>query len=137
MTATGRVLALDPGAVRVGVSVTDSARTMAFPRAALAANESLVEQVRLLVEEEAAVHLVVGLPRSLDGTEGPAAKSSRVLAAALQSVLSLEIELFDERLTTVQAAASLRAAGRGSKEARDVIDSAAATVLLEAWLEAR
>ena len=137
MEATGRVLALDPGAVRVGVSVTDSSRTMAFPRAALKADALLFDQIRLLVDEEMATHVVIGLPKSLDGKDGPAAQSARELAAALGEVLDVEIELFDERLTTVQAAASLRAAGRDSREARDVIDSASATVLLDAWLNTR
>ena len=137
MTATGRVLGLDPGAVRVGVSVTDSTRSMAFPRDPLAAGQGLLERVAALVEEEGVTLVVVGLPRSLDGSEGAAATAARTLAADLEIALRVEVELFDERLTTVQAAQALRAAGQSAKQAKETIDSAAATVLLEAWMAAR
>lgn len=137
MAATGRILGLDPGSVRVGVSVSDSNRSMAFPRPALPAGEHLVEAVCALVDEEEATLVVVGLPRSLDGSEGPSARAARELAAGLRAHLSIEVELFDERLTTVQAARALKAAGQSEREARAAIDSAAATVLLEAWMETR
>ncbi len=137
MVATGRVLGLDPGAVRVGVSVTDSARALAFPRDPLAAGQDLVASVVRLVDEEGVSLVVVGLPRSLDGTEGPAAIGAKALAEELGAALEVPVELFDERLTTVQAAQALRAAGQSSKQARSAIDSAAATVLLEAWMEAQ
>jgi putative Holliday junction resolvase len=137
MTATGRVLGLDPGAVRVGVSVSDTTRSMAFPRDPLPAGPELVERVAALVEEEGATTVVVGLPRSLDGSEGTAAGAARALATELEVALDVDVELFDERLTTVQAANALRAAGQSAKQARGVIDSAAATILLEAWMESR
>lgn len=137
MTATGRVLGLDPGSTRVGVSVSDSQRTMAFPRPALVAGGGLVAQIATLVADEEATLVVVGLPRSLDGSDGPSARSARQLAAELTEVLGVDVELFDERLTTVQAANALRAAGQSGRQARTSIDSAAATVLLEAWMRAR
>jgi putative holliday junction resolvase len=139
LTATGRVLAVDPGTVRVGVSVSDSERTMAFPRPALEADDALLDALAAMVEEEDVVSVVVGLPRSLDGSEGPAAARSRMLADALRHRLPAEVEvvLVDERLTTVEAAASLRRAGQDARRARGSIDSAAATVLLESWLAAR
>ena len=90
-----------------------------------------------LVEEEGAVTVVVGLPKGLDGREGASAQAARSFAAALEEPLStagVTIELHDERLTTVQAAGALRAAGRGAREQKGSIDSAAATVLLEAWI---
>jgi putative Holliday junction resolvase len=136
----GRVLALDPGSKRVGVAVSDSGRTMAFPRPALAAGDGLVDAVRRLAEEEGAALVVVGLARSLSGAEGVAAEASRRLAAELEPALSelgTPVELHDERLTTLEASGAMSAAGRSKRSQRSSIDSAAATVLLESWLRAR
>ena len=137
--AVGRVLALDPGARRIGVAVSDRQRTMAFPRPAIEVDPSGRHLAMLvaLVEEEGAVTVVVGLPKGLDGREGASAQAARSFAAALEEPLStagVTIELHDERLTPVQAAGALRAAGRGAREQKGSIDSAAATVLLEAWI---
>ena len=136
----GRVVALDPGAKRVGVSVSDSGRTMAFPRPALVADAQLIDAVRTLIEEEAARVVVVGLPKSLSGREGTAAAAARALAVQLEAALGkldVTVVLHDERLTTVQASAALRGAGHSTRQQRDMIDSAAATVLLEAWMAGR
>ncbi len=137
--AVGRVLALDPGQRRIGVAVSDRDRTMAFPRPAVQVDSSgrHLDALAALVEEEGAVVVVVGLPKGLDGREGASARSARAFAAAIDERLGGEavtVELHDERLTTVQAAGSLRAAGRPAREQRSSIDSAAATVLLEAWI---
>jgi putative Holliday junction resolvase len=81
--------------------------------------------------------VVVGLPLSLDGTEGPAARSARDEAEQLAAVLDdRRVVLFDERLTTVSAQAALAQAGRRGRAARSVVDSAAASVLLQSWLDA-
>ncbi len=137
VTTTGRVVALDPGSRRVGVAVSDSGRTMAFPRPALDADDTLLDKLRELIEEEGAVAVVVGLPKSLNGTEGTAAASARLLSVQLAARLvdlDLEVVLHDERLTTVQAAGALSRAGKNTRSQRSSIDSAAAAVLLEAWL---
>jgi putative Holliday junction resolvase len=134
VAGTGRVLALDPGSSRVGVAVSDSARAMAFPRPALEAGERLTALVCALVEEEAATVVVVGLPKGLSGREGPAARSSRSLADELRGLLEVPVVLHDERLTTVQASQALSDAGHDQRSQRRLVDSAAATVLLESWL---
>jgi len=110
---------------------------MAFPRPALDADDTLLDKLRELIEEEGAVAVVVGLPKSLNGTEGTAAASARLLSvqlAARLADLDLEVVLHDERLTTVQAAGALSRAGKNTRSQRSSIDSAAAAVLLEAWL---
>jgi putative Holliday junction resolvase len=136
----GVVLAVDLGSRRIGLAVTDRARTMAFPRPALLRRGDAAvdhQAIREVVEDAGAQTVVVGLPLSLDGTRGPAARGAAEEAEALGAALDgtgAVVELFDERLTTVSAATSLAAAGKGSKAARASVDSAAATVLLEAWL---
>jgi putative Holliday junction resolvase len=90
------------------------------------------------VREVEALTVVVGLPLSLSGQVGPAAQSALDEAAALRALfepLGVSVETADERFTTVEAERSLRAAGRTGKKARKVVDSAAAMVLLQAWLD--
>lgn len=131
----GRVLSLDPGSVRCGVALSDSARTMAFPRPAIASGPDLVARVATLVVEEAVDTVVVGRPVALSGR----ATQSTALADALwrdlrEALTGVEVVAVDERLSTVEAGRRLAGAGRRVREAREVIDSAAAVVVLEAYL---
>jgi putative Holliday junction resolvase len=115
---------------------------MAFPRPMIERSGDPVadrQAVVSVVEEAEATVLVVGLPLSLDGRYGPAARAAQAEADALAAVLTgtgVQVEIFDERLTTVSAAAALADAGKGAKARRQSVDSAAATVLLQAWLDA-
>ncbi len=136
----GRALAVDLGTRRIGLAVCDSAGTMAFPHAVVErtgnAGRDMGEIVRA-ARECAAATVVVGLPLSLDGTDGPAARRAREESEVLEAALGeVPVVLFDERLTTVSAVAALGSAGRRGRAAREVVDSAAATVLLQAWLDA-
>jgi putative holliday junction resolvase len=135
-----RVVGVDLGSQRIGIAVSDSAGTMAFPRAVVerggdhAADLAAVARV---VTEVGADTVVVGLPVSLDGSAGPAARRAEGEAAELARVLpGVNVVLFDERLTTVSAASALAAAGHRARGARGRLDSAAAAVLLQAWLDA-
>jgi putative Holliday junction resolvase len=139
--ATGRVAAVDLGSRRIGVAYSDSGRTIASPwgtieRSGDAARDraSIVDAVR---EIEASV-VVVGLPLSLSGAAGPAARAALEEAEALRAAfepLGVSVETADERFTTTEAQRALTAAGRKGRAARQVIDSAAAMVLLQAWLD--
>ncbi len=138
----GRVVALDLGSRRIGLACSDSRRTLASPRGTLErsgdAARDRAAMVAAVIETEATT-VVVGLPLSLSGRAGPAARSAQEEVEALRSLctpLGIEVVTADERLTTVEAQRSLTAAGRKGKAARSVIDSAAAMVLLQAWLEA-
>jgi len=135
-----KALAVDLGSRRVGLAVCDRDGSMAFPYAVIerAAEESRdAEAIARALAETGATTVVVGLPLSLDGTEGPAARGARQWAARLAEELEdTEVVLFDERLTTVSAQSALHAAGRRGRKARATIDSAAATVLLQSWLDA-
>jgi putative pre-16S rRNA nuclease len=137
----GRVAALDLGARRIGVAYSDSGRTLASPwgtieRSGDAARDraAVVDVVR---QVEAAT-VVVGVPLSLSGEQGPAARAALDEVASLRAALEplgIAVETADERLTTVEAQRNMRAAGRSGKSARSVIDSAAAMVLLQSWLD--
>jgi putative Holliday junction resolvase len=140
---TGRAAAVDLGSRRIGVAVSDGAGTMAFPRPYIergADPDAARRAVADLVAEEGAAVLVVGLPVSLDGRDGPAARAARAEADALAAVLEpqgVSVETFDERLTTVSATSALAEAGKRGGARRRSVDSASATVLLQAWLDAR
>jgi putative holliday junction resolvase len=133
----GRVLALDPGERRIGIAVSNSQRSMAFPRDALLAGDGSLDALVRLIEEEEIVQVVIGLPKHLNGKEGSAAGKARALGRDLAARLEgqgVGVSLHDERLTTVSAQQSLRASGSTTKDQRSKVDSAAAAVLLESWL---
>jgi putative Holliday junction resolvase len=137
----GRVAALDLGARRIGVAFSDRGRTLASPWGTIERTGDLEADRRAVVdavrEVEASV-VVVGLPLSLSGLAGPAARAALQEAAVLRELfepLGVVVETVDERFTTVEAERALAATGRRGKAARRVVDSAAAMVLLQAWLD--
>jgi putative Holliday junction resolvase len=138
-----RVVGFDLGARRIGVAVSDGTGTLASPRATIErSGDPHADRAVLasMVHELGAQRVVVGLPLSLDGRRGPAARQAQVEADELASVLApegIEVETFDERLTTVSAARALRDAGRDARAQRSRIDQSAAAVLLQAWLDGR
>jgi len=110
---------------------------MAVPLASIPAEPVGAARCAEVARDESVVAVVVGLPLRLDGTTGDAAVRAKVFADDLRRELAadgVEVALFDERLTTVTAAARLRDAGVPARSARSRVDSAAAVVLLEAWL---
>jgi putative holliday junction resolvase len=137
----GRVVALDLGARRIGVAYSDRGRTLASPWGKVERSGDLTRDHRAVVDaitEIEAVTVVVGLPLSLSGGSGPAAKAALLEVTSLRQTLEplgISVETADERFTTVEAQRSLTAAGLKGKAARAVIDSAAAMVLLQAWLD--
>ena len=139
--AAGRVAALDLGARRIGVAYSDSGRTLASPWGTIQRSGDAARDRRTVVDavrEIEASTVVVGLPLSLSGEAGPAARAALEEAAALRTLLEplgVLVETADERFTTVEAERSLAAAGRRGKAARKVVDSAAAMVLLQSWLD--
>ena len=135
----GRTIGLDLGAVRCGVAVDDELGELAFPRAALPAADrpGLVRALVALSKELGAARFLLGLPLELSGREGRAAEKSRVFARALGAASGLEVVLWDERLSTVAASRALREAGHDARRARTRVDSAAAAMLLQSWIDAR
>lgn len=135
-----RALGIDLGAKRIGVALSDSAGTMATPYEVVQRSGDRPRdhrRIAALAEEAGAEVLVVGLPRSLDGSDGPAAVAARAEAAELAEATGLPVELWDERLTTVTAERDLMALDLKAPARRKVIDKVAASVLLQAWLDHR
>jgi putative Holliday junction resolvase len=136
---SGRVCALDLGAARVGVALSDELGLMAHPRGVIAARPrpKLLEALKELVAAEGVTRVVVGFPLDMRGTEGEAARRARLLAQEIADATSCDVELFDERLTTVQAKRALDASEVHGAKARARIDEASAVEILQAWLDAR
>lgn len=134
-----RALGIDLGEKRIGVALSDSAGTMATPYEVVHRSGSRTrdhERIAALAEEAGAELLVVGLPLSLDGSKGPAARAVEAEVEELSVQVGLPVELWDERLSTVEATRRLRAAGVRGPKRRHVIDQVAATVILQSWLDA-
>lgn len=127
-------LACDVGSVRVGLARSDPQGLLAVPLPAVRADDHA--GVIAAIAEHEPIEVIVGLPLSLDGSEGPAAARARAWADDLRSRTVVPVRLCDERLTTVQAQRGLHAAGRTTRTSRSVIDSAAAVILLQADLDA-
>jgi len=138
-SAGGRTCALDLGAVRVGVAIDDELGMYAHPRGVLGAKDrrAFLEQLKELIAREGVTRLVVGLPLDMRGGEGDAARRARITAQTIADATGLDVELWDERLTTVQAQRALAASEVRGKKARARIDEAAAVTILQAWLDAR
>lgn len=137
-TRPGRVLGLDLGDARIGVAISDDDRRLAVPVGTIHTGAPAdLKAIAGLVTEHAATAVVVGLPLSLSGKRGPAAVKAEAFAEALLSALGIPVELQDERLSTVEAERALREAGVSGKRRRRQVDEVAATVILQAWLDAR
>ncbi len=137
----GRAIGIDLGSRRIGIAISDSAGTVAVPRSTLVRSGDTARDRRdlvALVLEEEAVVVVVGLPLSLDGSHGPAATAAVTEAEELRGLLTqhgIDVELFDERLTTVTAHQALAAGGKRERKRRNIVDQTAAAVMLSAWLD--
>ena len=135
-----RALGLDLGDRRIGVALSDVDGVLATPYETVQrVGDRPREHRRLaeLVAETAAEVVVVGLPLSLGGGDGPAARKVRREVAALRAAFDVPVETYDERLTTVTADRSLQAMDVKGSRRRQVVDQVAAAVLLQAWLDAR
>lgn len=133
-----RCAAIDLGKVRVGLAVSDELGLMAHARPYLDGTNPgrVVDALATFASEEGVDIFVVGLPRTLNGREGAAARRARVFARNLQSRTGRRVILMDERLTTKQASQQLQATGRNARKQRTLIDSVAAALLLQAYLDA-
>lgn len=125
-------LGVDPGDARIGVSVCDRDGLIATPVETIQRGDGDLDRLVALTEEHEPIEVVVGLPVSMNGREGPAAGKVREFAGTLaQRIAPVGVRLVDERLTTVTAEAALRQGGRKGKKRRAVVDQAAAVVILQ------
>ena len=134
-----RVMAIDFGDARTGVAVSDPSATLCGE--ALTINEWDMQRLADRLAQEVSARgvgtLVLGLPKNMNGTEGPRAQKSRELAALLKEKTGLDPVMWDERLSSVEAHAILHANGRKMKDHRKTVDAVAATLMLEGFLNSR
>lgn len=129
-------VALDLGEARIGVARCDPSGLLAVPMETVRRGDGDLDRIAELVFAHDAVEVVVGLPRSLSGAEGPAAVKVRELTREIvRSVAPVPVRLVDERLTTVSAERVLRDRGKKGKKRRAVVDQAAAVVILQHALD--
>lgn len=133
----GRLLGLDYGSVRIGLAVCDPDRILASPHDTYTRQHPDADAAyfQRVVNVEGIVGLVIGLPISLNDTEGPKAKETREFAAWLTSVVPLPVEFVDERFTTSAAEDSLIAAGVKREKRKGQRDRIAAVFILQAYLD--
>lgn len=132
----GKVLAVDPGARRWGIAISDETGTFAFPRGVVPAGEALAEVARI-VAEEGVGEIVVGLPRTLRGGEGHAVRASERIARRIAEGTGLPVRRVDERLTTAEADRAMREGGARRSRRRAGRDAVAAALLLRTYLAQR
>lgn len=129
-------LGIDPGDTRIGVARSDPSGVLATPVETVRRGQGDLRRIHRILTAEEAVEVVVGLPRSLSGKEGPAAAKARDFAQRLAArIAPVPVRMLDERLTTVTAAAMLRDQRKGAKQ-RAVVDQVAAVVILQQALDA-
>ncbi|MBF4481641.1 putative holliday junction resolvase [Rhodococcus rhodochrous J3] len=140
----GRRIAVDVGSVRIGVASSDPDGILAtpvetVPRSKVRGPDAPdIRRIVDIVREYEAVEVIVGLPQTLRGEPGKAAKLASDFARRLRRALpDVPVRLADERFTTVTAARALRESGVSARGARPVIDQAAAVAILQGWLDER
>ena len=135
----GRIIAVDYGDARTGVAVSDLTGTMAGETLTIQEwnAERLAQRLAFFARERSCELFVLGLPKNMDGTEGPRAEKARQFAAALEAESGIPVTLWDERRSTIEAHAILHAAGKKEKKHRASVDAVAASLLLESYLDSR
>lgn len=133
-----RVLGLDPGERRIGVALSDPIGIIAQPYVVLDRKAGdVIAAIRDLCSEYEVETVVIGLPTSLSGKEGPSAAKARELGAAVGDATGCAIAFFDERFTTVQAESALIEGGMRRQKRREIIDKVAAAMMLQGYLDTR
>ena len=134
-----RIMAIDYGDQRIGLAVSDL--TGIICGEAWTMNEWNMERAAQRIADEAAQRgvgtLVLGLPKNMDGTEGPRAEKSREFKALLETVAGLPVVLWDERRSSIEAHAILHSVGKKEKDHRKTVDAVAASLILEGYLGSR
>jgi putative Holliday junction resolvase len=134
-----RIIAIDYGDARTGVAISDllgsivGSTTVIHSRNA----DKTIDEICRLVREHDAKEIVVGLPRNMDGSEGPRAQLCREFAQRLEDISGLSVKLWDERRTTVEAHNILSAHNYHGKKRKNTVDAVAASLILEGYLAFR
>ena len=129
------VLGIDFGRSRIGVAISDELRLLAHPLETIPAGKNPARRIAEIVRERKIEHVVVGLPRNMDGTFGAAASEAQKFVEELRALIPREITTWDERLTTVAAHRALREAGKKTRATRGYVDQVAAQMILQGYLD--
>jgi putative Holliday junction resolvase len=134
-----RVLAIDHGAKRMGLAISDELGIIAQPLAYIPAEPfaQLLARLKEIVRDKEVELLLVGMPRNLDGSYGPAALKVQQFVAVLKETIGIPIQTWDERLTSAQANRFLIQAGVRRDKRKEKVDQTAAAILLQSYLDAR
>ena len=132
-----KILAVDLGVARTGLAICDETETLASPLTTVCErrDEPRLEKVAALALEHGAQQIVVGHPKNMDGTCGESAQRAEAFAAALRDKTGLPVQLWDERLTTVSAIGYLNETDTRGKKRKAVVDTVAATIILQNYLD--
>ena len=132
-----RILALDPGTKRIGVAISDELKLIAHPVEFIAAEPfaEFLKRLKALLQEKEVELILVGMPRNMDGSYGPAALKVEAFVAALGKAVTIPIKTWDERLTSVQANRLLIQGNVRREKRKDKVDQMAAAILLQSYLD--
>jgi len=132
-----RILALDPGTKRIGIALSDELKIIAQPLEFVLAEPftDFVARLKQLVQEKEVELILVGLPRNMDGSYGPAASRVREFVTELKKVIPLRIKTWDERLTSAQAYRILIQGNVRREQRKQKVDKMAAAILLQSYLD--
>lgn len=134
-----RVLAIDHGTVRMGIAVSDPGGMIATPLEYIPATPftEFLDRLKELIREKEVELILVGMPRNMDGSYGPAAAKVKEFVAVLKEAITIPIQTWDERLTSAQANRFLVQADVRREKRKEKVDRAAAAILLQSYLDAR
>src|SRR6266536_2230003 len=131
------ILALDLGRARIGVAISDELQLLAHPLETIPADDQAIPRLAHIIREKKVDHVVVGIPRQMNGQIGTAATDALRLVEKLRAILPCPVVTWDERLTTVAAHRALRDAGKKMRDTRGYIDQVAAQIILQSYLDRR
>lgn len=134
-----KILAVDLGLARTGIAVSDPREMLASPVGTIEERslERLAQRVAAIAAEQRAEQLVVGHPRNMDGSRGESARRAEDFAETLKDLTGLPVDLWDERMTTVSAIGYLNQTDVRGKKRKQVVDTVAATIILQDYLDSR
>ena len=132
-----RILAIDHGTKRMGIAISDEMRTIAQPLEYIAAEplDKFFDRLAQIIADKQVSLIVIGVPRNMDGTYGPAAVKVQEFVTALKEVVTVPIKSWDERLTSVQANRYLIEADVRRSKRKEKVDKTAAAILLQSYLD--
>jgi putative Holliday junction resolvase len=131
------ILALDLGRARIGVAISDELQLLAHPLETIPAGDQAIPRLAHMIREKKVDHVVVGIPRQMNGQIGTAASEALRFVEKLRAILPCPVVTWDERLTTVAAHRALRDAGKRTRDTRGYVDQVAAQMILQGYLDRR